>query len=130
MESFGFLGWTISLKDGRSRKCPRKKSVQNLRTKLRPLTKRTSDHSLPLIIKDVNPILRGWRAYFQRGAKDLEGMDSWLRIRLRALLRKREKRPGQGRTLADHKRWSNRWFGEHGLYSLEHVPYEVGPVSP
>lgn len=43
-----------------------------------------------------------------------------LRRRLRALLRKREKRPGYGLSEADRRRWPNRWFAAQGLSSLEH----------
>ena len=100
--------------------------MQKLREKLRPLTKRTSGHSLERIIKQMNPILRGWRAYFGSEAPRLGGEDGWLRRRLRALLRKREKRPGMGRTHADHKQWPNRWFAGQGLYSLEHGPCTAG----
>ena len=44
----------------------------------------------------------------------------WLRRRLRAVLRKREKRPGYGLSEADSRRWPNRWFAARGLFSLEY----------
>jgi RNA-directed DNA polymerase len=116
-EGFDFLGWTFR----GGQKWPRKKSQQKLKDKLRPLTRRTHGGSLPEIIAQANPMLRGWRAYFGSSLPTgLRGPDGWLRRRLRALLRKREKRPGHGANKADHRRWPNQWFAAQGLYSLEH----------
>ena len=49
----------------------------------------------------------------------LTNVDGFVRRRLRAILRKREKRPGQGRGLADHQRWSNAFFADHGLFTMQ-----------
>jgi len=116
-EGFDFLGWHFR----GAKKWPRKKSLQKLQDKLRPLSQRTSGQSLGQSIARMNPILRGWHGYF-RGSHPtgLSGPDGWLRRRLRALLRKREKRPGYGLSQADSRRWPNRWFAEQGLFSLEH----------
>jgi RNA-directed DNA polymerase len=120
---FDFLGWTF--KGGE--KWPRKKSVQKLTAKLRPHTRRTSGIELPGIITRINPMLRGWRAYFHASKPTgLSGPDKWLRRRLRAMLRKREKRPGYGRTKEDHQRWPNHWFAEQKLFSLEHGSCNYG----
>src|SRR4051794_10713863 len=52
-----------------------------------------------------HPILRGWRAYFKEShPSGLSGPDGWMRRRLRAMLRKREKRPGYGLSKADSQR--------------------------
>jgi RNA-directed DNA polymerase len=116
-EGFDFLGWHF--REGK--KWPRKKSLQKLQDKLRPLTQRTNGRSLGEIIAKANPILRGWRAYFRDShPTGLSGPDGWLRRRLRAMLRKREKRPGYGLSQDDSRRWPNRWFAEQGLYSLLH----------
>ena len=116
-EGFDFLGWHFR----GGKKWPRQKSLQKLRDKLRPLTKRSNGRSLGEIIAKVNPILRGWYGYF-RGSHPtgLSGPDGWLRRRLRAMLRKREKRPGYGLSQADSRRWPNRWFAAQKLFSLEH----------
>ena len=115
-QGFDFLGWHFS----RHKRWPRKKSQEKLREKLRPLTKRTNGRSLGAIIARVNPILRGWHGYFcDSHPTGLRGPDGWLRRRLRAMLRKRQKRPGYGLTHADHQRWPNRWFAAQGLFSLE-----------
>ncbi len=116
-EGFEFLGWEFR----GGKKWPRKKSLQKLQEKLRPLTGRTNGQSLSAIVARINPILRGWHGYFRDSyPTGLSGPDGWLRRRLRALLRKREKRPGYGLSEANHRRWPNRWFAAQGLFSLEH----------
>jgi RNA-directed DNA polymerase len=116
-EGFDFLGWHFR----GGKKWPRHKSVQKLRDKMRPLTRRTNGRSLGGIIAKANPILRGWHAYFRESLpSSLRGHDGWMRRRLRAMLRKREKRPGFGTSEDDKKRWPNRWFAAQGLFSLEH----------
>lgn len=116
-EGFDFLGWHFR----GGRKWPRKKSLQKLQEKLRPLSQRTQGRSLGEIIARVNPILRGWYGYFRESHRSgLAGPDGWLRRRLRAMLRKREKRPGYGLSQGDSRRWPNRWFAGQGLFSLEH----------
>ena len=83
--------------------------------------------SLSAIVAQLNPTLRGWRAYFGDSHRTgLSGPDGWLRRRLRALMRKREKRPGYGLSEADSKQWPNRWFAKQGLYSLEHGSCNYG----
>ena len=47
----------------------------------------------------------------------IRGGRRWVR-RLRALLRKHEKRPGFGRCHADHQRWPNAFFAQAGLFAL------------
>ena len=54
-EGFDFLGWHFR----GGQKWPRKKSLQKLREKLRPLTRRTNGRSLSEIMAKANPILRG-----------------------------------------------------------------------
>jgi RNA-directed DNA polymerase len=116
-EGFDFLGWHFQ----GGRKWPRQKSLQKLQDKLRALTRRSSGRSLDEIIAKANPILRGWHGYFRESYRTgLSGPDGWLRRRLRALLRKREKRPGYGLSKADSQRWPNRWFAAQELFSLEH----------
>ncbi len=116
-EGFDFLGWHFR----GGKKWPRKKSLQKLHAKLRPLTRRTTGRSLGEIIAKANPILRGWHGYFREShPTGLHGPDGWLRRRLRAMLRKREKRPSYGLSQENSRRWPNRWFAAQGLFSLEH----------
>ncbi len=116
-EGLDFLGWHFR----GGKKWPREKSLQKLHDKLRPLTRRSNGRSLGGIVAKVNPILRGWHGYFRDShPTGLSGPDGWLRRRLRAMLRKREKRPGFGLSKEDSRRWPNRWFAAQGLFSLEH----------
>lgn len=116
-EGFDFLGWHFR----GERKWPRKKSLEKLQEKLRPLTGRTNGRSLGETVAKVNPILRGWYGYFRESYRTgLSGPDGWLRRRLRAMLRKREKRPSYGLSKHDSQQWPNRWFADQGLFSLEH----------
>jgi RNA-directed DNA polymerase len=122
-EGFDFLGWTFR----GGNKWPRKKSLRKLQDKLRPLSQRTNGLCVGAIIAKVNPTLRGWRAYFGSShPTGLRGPDGWLRRRLRAMLRKRQKRPGYGRSKQDQQQWPNRWFATQGLYSLEHGSCNYG----
>lgn len=126
-EGFDFLGWHFE----RSYKWPREKSVEKLRTTIREKTPRTSGQSLPVIIASLNRTLRGWYGYFQGSVKTaLIRQDQFVRRRLRALLRKRAKRPGSGRTRKDHQTWTNEWFITQGLFSLGTQPLRTTPVSP
>jgi RNA-directed DNA polymerase len=97
----------------------RPKSRKALRDKIREKTGRTRSGRLETIIKELNPILKGWFAYFQHAHRStFRDVDGFVRRRLRALLRKREKRPGFGRTAHDHHRWPNAFFAAHGLFTL------------
>ena len=114
-EGFDFLGWHFE----RGYKWPRKKSQEQLRTTIREQTPRTSGDSLSQIIKSLNRSLRGWHGHFKDSVRNvLLDQDQFTRRRLRALLRKRQKRPGSGRSIRDHHTWTNQWFSQQGLFSL------------
>jgi len=111
---FEFLGYHF--KGGQ--RFPRKKSRQHLRETLRKKTQRTKGHSLQLLIENVNRTLHGWYEYFQHAHRNsFPEIDSWVRMRLRSILRKRHGRRGRGRG-RDHQRWPNAYFAQQGLYSL------------
>lgn len=114
-QGFDFLGYRFEA----GRRWVRKKSLKALKDKVRRKTGRTRGVSLRNIIEELNPILRGWFAYFKHAQRlEFIRMDGFIRRRLRALLRKQEKRPGLGRCLADHKRWNNAFFAEQGLFTM------------
>ena len=100
-------------------KLVRPKSKQKLRATLRKPTKRCNKWGMKAIIEEVNPTLRGWYGYFKQAHDtELAGMDGWVRMRLRSILRKRHQRKGRGRGL-DHQRWPNVYFAKLGLFSLK-----------
>ena len=113
-EGFDFLGYRFV----KHRRFPRRKSLAKFRDAIRAKTRRTTGHSLNMIIADVNRTLRGWFEYFKHSYRStfLE-LDGWIRMRLRSILRKRHGRSGRGRG-ADHHRWPNAYFTEHGLFNL------------
>jgi RNA-directed DNA polymerase len=121
-----YLGYRFQWsRRGKLMRLVRPKSKQKLRASLRKPTKRNNAYSMEMIVANINPVLIGWYGYFQQAQKtQLTEMDSWVRMRLRSILRKRQKRKGRGRGL-DHKRWPNRYFENLGLFSLEQAREET-----
>jgi RNA-directed DNA polymerase len=114
-QGFEFLGYRFEA----GRRLVRKKSLKAFKDKVRTRTIRSRGDSLERIITDLNPMLRGWFGYFKHATPALYGvLDGFVRRRLRALLRKQDKRPGIGRCEADHQRWPNAFFATHGLFTL------------
>lgn len=114
-QGFEFLGYRFEA----GQRWVRKKSLNRLKDRIREKTRRTRGDSLARIVADLNPVLRGWYAYFKHAhAGIFRSLDGFIRRRLRALLRKHEKRPGFGRCQADHSRWPNAYFAAAGLFAL------------
>lgn len=114
-EGFEFLGYRFEA--GRRR--VRKKSLQRLKERIVGKTRRTRGESLASVISDLNSMLKGWFAYFKHADEwTFSALDGQIRRRLRALLRKQQKRPGFGRCQADHQRWPNAFFAEAGLFTM------------
>lgn len=112
---FEFLGYRFE--SGRRR--VRDKSLRSLKDRVRQKTRRTRGDSLARIIADLNPVLRGWFGYFKHAhRRTFPRLDGFVRRRLRALLRKQDKRPGFGRCHADQRRWSNAYFAAVGLFTM------------
>jgi RNA-directed DNA polymerase len=113
-QGFDFLGYHFEL----GRRWVRKKSYKAMQDRIRMRTKRTRGDSLARIIADLNPTLRGWFNYFKHAHPNtFRWMDSFVRRRLRAMLRKQEKRPGMGLCRDDHQRWPNTFFAAQGLFT-------------
>ncbi len=113
-EGFDFLGYTFR---GNLR-LPRKKSLDKLKDSIRAKTGRSNGHSLQWIALHLNRTLQGWFGFFRHCHGNVfTDLDSWIRGRLRSILRKRAGRRGRGRG-ADHQRWPNEYFADLGLYSL------------
>lgn len=122
---FEFLGWHFE----RGTKWPREKSQKRFKESIRQRTRRSDGRSMKAIIAGVNRIVRGWGNYFQGGANRVSPkLESWLRMRLRSILRERDKRKGRGRG-RDHNRYPNAWFTERGLISLKLVTHGSA-ISP
>jgi len=114
-QGFEFLGYRFEA----GRRWVRSKSLKALRERIRIKTKRTRGDSLAKIIEDINPMLRGWFNYFKHAHSLAQlGIDGFVRRRLRAILRKQDKRPGMGKCLNDHLRWPNTFFAAQGLFTI------------
>jgi RNA-directed DNA polymerase len=114
-QGFEFLGYRFEV----GRRWVRRKSLLALRERIRQKTRRTRGDSLACIIADLNPVLRGWFEYFKHAQPWVHQLtDSFVRRRLRALLRKQDKRPGMGKCRDDHLRWPNTFFATQGLFTL------------
>jgi RNA-directed DNA polymerase len=113
-EGFDFLGYHFE----KGTRWPRRKSLKKLKAAIRSKTGRSNGRSLAGIIEEVNHTLRGWFEYFKHSNKwTFPSIDSWVRRRIRSILRKRVGLKGISRG-HDHQRWPNRFFRDHGLYSL------------
>ena len=116
-DGFDFLGYHFQA----GRRLPCRKSLTKFKDTVRAKTRRTAGRSLDMVIDSLNPTLRGWFEYFKHSHRWTFGtLDGWIRRRLRSLLRKQQKRRGIADVRgADQIRWPNRFFAEHGLYSLQ-----------
>ena len=114
-QGFEFLGYRFEA----GQRFVRKKSFDHLKEKIRGKTFRTRGDSLQKITEDLNKTLKGWFEYFKHAHKHtFKVIDGFVRRRLRALLRKQDKRPGMGKCLRDHMQWTNAFFAEHGLFTM------------
>jgi RNA-directed DNA polymerase len=112
---FEFLGYRFE----RGRRDVRRKSLDKLKETIRELTGRSRGVSLERVIGDLNPKLRGWFGYFKHARpKVFLKIDQMIRRRIRAFLRRQEKRPGLGICRDDHQRWPNAFFANAGLFAL------------
>ena len=115
-EGFEFLGYRFEA----GRRWVRKKSLARFKDSIRAKTGRTRGVSLTRVITDLNPLLRGWFGYFKHAySTTFPSLDGYIRRRLRAILRKQEKRPAFGRSPNDHHRSTKAFFTDAGLLALE-----------
>jgi RNA-directed DNA polymerase len=114
-QGFDFLGYHFE----RGPRWPRKKSLRKLREAIRAQTGRSNGTSLSATTVNVNRTLKGWFEYFKHSHKwTFPALDGWIRRRLRSILRKRSKGSKGISGNLDHVRWPNKFFREHGLFSL------------
>ena len=113
-EGFDFLGYTFR----GDLRLPREKSLDKMKDSIRAKTGRSNGNSLTYIVGSLKATLQGWFGYFRHCHWNVyEDLDGWIRCRLRSILRKRAGLRGRGRG-RDHQRWPNKFFADHGFYSL------------
>lgn len=124
--SFTFLGFefrqnkTMNGKDG-ARFTPKKKAVINLRAKLTETFKAKRGRPIEEIVKEINPILRGWVNYFRIGnsSKCFKNVEEWVQKKIRRHLYKARQRTGFG-----WKRWSKQeLYRNTGIYHDYQIRY-------
>jgi RNA-directed DNA polymerase len=121
---FEFLGWHFE----RGYRWPREKSQVRFKDAIRQQTGRSDGRSLEEIIRSVNRRVRGWGNYFRGGVRYVPiKLDQWMRMRLRSILRHREKRDGRAKG-RDHQRYPNAYFIRAGMTFLITVTHPDPPV--
>ncbi len=89
-----FLGYSLTWhKAPRLRIAPA--SLKRLDDKIREILEGARGRSLTCTIAELNPVLRGWAAYFKltETKNTLEDMDAWIRHKLRCILWRQWMRP-------------------------------------
>jgi len=109
-QGYAFLGFVLS---SRSRRM-REKSVQKFQDRVRALTPR--HHNLDAaLLEELNRVIRGTALYFATGWSttiwQLQRLDMWIRMRLRALKSKRKR-------ITDNYRLPKAKLAQLGLLSL------------
>jgi RNA-directed DNA polymerase len=145
VEERQFLGYRI-LCDGKL--VIAKRSVERVKEKIRYITRRNRSVSLEKVIEELNEKLRGWINYFRltEWPSDLDGLDTWIRHKLRCYRLKQRKRSwpiakflislgvpahsawplaksGKGwwrlsKSIPVHHAMNNAWFEQQGLMNL------------
>ena len=89
-----FLGFSFYKHKGEILIRVANRSLERFRDKLRRLTKRTRSGKLEDIIQEINTYVVGWIGYYRQANTPsvYEGLDSWIRRRLRQMIWKRWKR--------------------------------------
>jgi len=136
-----------------------KHSLERLTEKVRALLRKSRGRSLVATIEALNPVLRGWAAYFKltETKRVLEERDGWMRRKLRCLLWRHWKRPYararnlMRRGLTEERAWRSAcnqrgpwwnagashmhaafpksWFDQQGLVSLLDTVQRLQRVS-
>jgi group II intron reverse transcriptase/maturase len=126
-EGFTFLGCYLRTVRSKFKKhtylfrWPSPKAMNRLRTRIRELTdrrRRAGVKDIRVVIRDLNPVLRGWGNYFRTGnaSKKFHQVDRYVQERLVRLL---QKRGGDRRKPIRWKDWPHdRFVKEHGLHKL------------
>lgn len=142
-EGVKFLGVEIGSKHTRLQP----KKVIGFKEKLKLMTKRNGGKPLSDIIKELNPLLRGFSQYFRiaNTSREFKKLAAWLRRRLRSIQLRLWKKPSRlhrrlrQRGYKPPFKWismtswrnaasplasyamPNKWFDELGLFNLEEV---------
>jgi len=111
-ESFGFLGFDFRRERTRQgrwspRYAPKMKKRTELLDRVRTVFRAHRSQPLERVVREINPILRGWVAYFAVGhaSRCFHYVRDWVLRKARRHLLRARKRQGFG-----WKRWSTPWL--------------------
>lgn len=119
---------------------PSLRSMKRVRQRVHELTDRSRNgvRDVRVLIRDLNPVLRGWGQYFCTGNAAIKfgQIDEYAYERLRRFLVKRH---GRNLRAGVANRWTRQFFHDHGLHRLRGTirypgvstmqPFESSPVS-
>jgi RNA-directed DNA polymerase len=98
---------------------PSARSMKRIRERVHVLTGRSRQgvKDVRVLIRAINPVLRGWGVYFRTGnaALKFNRIDSYVYDRLRCFMVARK---GRNLRAGEVKRWTREFFHSHGLYRL------------
>ena len=133
-ESFDFLGFRYQkfdkTKSGRKLPymMPSKKALKKLKDAIRVITCRKSEYEgLEQKVVKLNPLIRGWRNYFQHGnsVRRFKQLDEYVWMKLwRRVYYKRKQKKYRGRILYGFR----KWYATSGIeyfYYLNRKRYET-----
>lgn len=97
---------------------PSQRAMSRLRDKIRDRTGRNrAGTDIREVIADLNPVLRGWGAYFRTGnaAVKFRQADRYVVMRLHRLMVTKR---GRNLRARQAQAWTEEWINGHGLYRL------------
>jgi RNA-directed DNA polymerase len=119
---FDFLGFHHRMVESRKRrgrwwmhKWPSQRAMASIRAKVRDLTApRQVGLPLEVVVEQLNPVMRGWGAYFRQGNSSAKfgAIDSYVHERMAILASRKHQRSGFNWT--DRYNWD--WLGSLGIY--------------
>jgi RNA-directed DNA polymerase len=129
-ESFTFLGFRWRRVQGGSGKwrplfTPLLKKRKELTVKITKIFQRHVSQPVDRIIEEINPVLRGWVAYFRMGSASrcFSYIRDWVQKKVRRHMMRARERRGFG-----WKRWSTEWIHRVlGLFDEYWVEHYVPP---
>lgn len=124
-----FLGFSFYKRKGEVQVRVAGRSLERFREKLRKLTKRTRSGKIEDIIQEINIYIVGWIGYYRlaKTPSVYEGLDGWIRRRLRQMIWKRWKR-GTTRYKELVKLGVPKWYAQEGAGGTSPWRMAASPV--